>query len=183
VAPTSPMPPPAVTPPPSAEPPLSLADLAPRWRRILATLIDWTFAFVIATAVAAAVLFALQDGDGFVALGMTTLAWMVTGAVVAFSNEALGEGRTGQTYGKNLVRIRVVHDPDRPGIGIGRAAIRSAIKVVGWQVFALGIAWIAWDPYRRGWHDLAATTAVVSTDRRRVDPVRFIGAWLTGYVP
>lgn len=71
--------------------------------------------------------------------------------------------RGGATPGMKVAGIRVVNDRDGSRIGWGAALLR----LVGWwvsaAVFYIGFIWILVDSRRRGWHDLLASTCVIST--------------------
>ncbi|MFD7451883.1 RDD family protein [Kitasatospora sp. NPDC059827] len=84
---------------------------------------------------------------------------------VSLVYEVLPIARTGQTFGKRLVRIRVV-DAGAPGgrtarLSLGRSLLRWVVRQLG-TVLLLGLVWPVFDrPARRGWQDRAARTRVV----------------------
>ncbi len=74
-------------------------------------------------------------------------------------------GLRGQTPGKMVARIIVVDSEGRvPGIAVAipREMVGRFIAAV---VVGLGLAWIAFDPKRQGWHDKIAGTYVVNKPR------------------
>ncbi|MFI6446128.1 RDD family protein [Kitasatospora sp. NPDC050543] len=133
-------------------------------------------------------------------VGHQTQVWLLDGVVlgkagvllgilllVGFLYEVLPTARTGQTFGKRLVGIRVVAAPDvearaprgraraartgRPGAAVRPALVgpptlaRSSARWFVRQLATLlviGLCWPLFDrPHRRGWHDRAARTRVV----------------------
>ncbi|SOB83902.1 RDD family protein [Streptomyces sp. 1331.2] len=78
--------------------------------------------------------------------------------------EVLPIARTGQTFGKRLVGIRVVDataPTARGRLSLGRSLLRWAVRQLG-TVLLLGLVWpVADRPARRGWQDRAARTRVV----------------------
>lgn len=66
----------------------------------------------------------------------------------------------GQTLGMRLFGLRVVGTDGTP-IGLGAAIIRWVGIVVSAAMLLLGLAWIAVDPRKQGWHDKLAGTVVV----------------------
>jgi uncharacterized RDD family membrane protein YckC len=151
------------------------ARYAPWWRRVSAFLLDAsgmvTLAFTIFAPIF--VLFGLRDTDA----DQTQARWLL--ACISIATVVLGlayaivlEGRTGQTWGKRAVGIRVVAEDGSP-CGYGKAASRELLGrfVVG------GIAWLVvlpgmleylaalWDPRRQTWHDKLGETIVVRVER------------------
>ncbi|WP_208615443.1 RDD family protein [Streptomyces rubellomurinus] len=107
--------------------------------------------------------------------------WLVDGVVVGKAAVLLGillfvgllyevlpTARTGQTFGKRLVRIRVVDaargdraPAGRTRLSLGRSLLRWVVRQLG-VVLLLGLVWPVLDrPARRGWQDRAARTRVV----------------------
>jgi uncharacterized RDD family membrane protein YckC len=66
----------------------------------------------------------------------------------------------GQTLGMRLLGLRVV---DREGktVGYGTAVLRYVGFVISCAALLLGLVWVAFDPYKQGWHDKIAGTYVV----------------------
>ena len=84
-------------------------------------------------------------------------------------------GVSGNTPGKAMVGLRVVHHGSGTPIGVGRSLLRSVVlALASVPTFALGLATLAWTAVedrgrqRRGWHDHLAHSVVV--DVRPVDP-------------
>jgi uncharacterized RDD family membrane protein YckC len=176
---TPPPPPPASSPYPSA-PPISepygagaptgiTADLAGRWARFFAALIDGVITNVISFAIAAPLVGAgSYYGTGSKGLGsrLGANAIMVVIAIVYYFFQ---HGRWGQTIGKRVLGIRVVRSQDGGPISYGTAAWRVVfeylIALVTCGIGALvDVAWILWDPRKQALHDKVAKTYVVKAD-------------------
>jgi uncharacterized RDD family membrane protein YckC len=88
------------------------------------------------------------------------LAGIVLVAVLYF--RALG--RTGQTWGRKIVSIRVVRTQTGEPIGVGRAIGRQLFAgFISGQVCYLGYLWMLWDEQRQTWHDKVVDSVVVRT--------------------
>lgn len=102
----------------------------------------------------------LVDG---VVLGKVAVLFAVL-AFVGVLYEVLPTARTGQTFGKRLVRIRVVHaapSAARDRLSLARSLARWLARNAS-AVLLLGLVWPLFDrPARRGWHDRMAGTRVV----------------------
>ncbi|MFD9594960.1 RDD family protein [Kitasatospora sp. NPDC059973] len=102
----------------------------------------------------------LVDG---VVLGKVAVLFAVL-AFVGVLYEVLPTARTGQTFGKRLVRIRVVDaapSAARGRLSLARSLARWLARNAS-AVLLLGLVWPLFDrPARRGWHDRMAGTRVV----------------------
>ena len=137
--------------------------LAPISRRFFARLID---GFIVALPIVVA-LFATSDvGDASKPLDIPlwfVLAALLLGALYEITLVAT----LGQTVGKRLLGIKIVHLADGDVPGWGSATIRyllptavGALPIV--QFLALVVYLRAlWDPMRQGFHDRAAGTIVI----------------------
>ncbi len=80
--------------------------------------------------------------------------------VVAIYLRALG--RTGQTWGRRITRVRVVANHTGEPIGFWRALGRQLFAfTISRVVLALGYLWMLWDDERQTWHDKVADTVAV----------------------
>ena len=100
--------------------------------------------------------------------------FVLTGVGGIAYNGLLDGGPTGQTFGKKILKVRVVDDdtasPIGTGRGMGRALVPVAIGVIGVTpllglvAFVLGLLdglWPLWDARRQTWHDKAVGSVVV----------------------
>ncbi len=73
-------------------------------------------------------------------------------------------GRTGQTWGRRIVGIKVVGEATGEPIGFGRALGRSLFAVfISAQIIYLGYLWMLWDDKKQTWHDKVVSSIVVRT--------------------
>ena len=146
---------------------------APYGRRVLATIIDAlpVIVFAIPLWFVPAALSA-PDGQGvlLVVLAAVGLLLMVIYALLQVGSH----GRRGQTFGKQMMRLRTIRAttfrPIRFGRALGHAALFAAagvVPVVGTALMALSPLF---DPEKRGrgWHDHAVGAWMI--DLRAVDP-------------
>ena len=71
-------------------------------------------------------------------------------------------GRTGQTWGRRIVGVRVVRVADGASPGFWRAFGRELFaSVISSNIFYLGFLWMIWDRERQTWHDKIAGTIVI----------------------
>jgi uncharacterized RDD family membrane protein YckC len=71
-------------------------------------------------------------------------------------------GKTGHSWGRKLVGIKVVDGEGGP-IGFWRALGRNLFAaIVSAPLLYLGFLWVLWDPDRQAWHDKVFRTYVVS---------------------
>jgi uncharacterized RDD family membrane protein YckC len=101
----------------------------------------------------------------------TSLAESAVAAVLYMAYDTWLIGRTGQTLGKRLLRLRVANlsDGNTPSyqVSLARAAVLwvpfAFLCACVWTVICGG--WSYFDrPYKQGLHDKAARTVVVTTD-------------------
>ncbi|WP_310526275.1 RDD family protein, partial [Nocardioides sp.] len=137
-------------------------------RRFYAFFIDRLIGWTVVAAAGLGAWFVLDDLWWALAVGagVMVLGWLVLAVVV---------GINGNTPGKAMVGLRVVHHGTGTPIGVGRSLVRSAVlALASVPTFALGLATLAWTAVedsgrqRRGWHDHLAHSVVV--DVRPVDP-------------
>jgi uncharacterized RDD family membrane protein YckC len=71
-------------------------------------------------------------------------------------------GRTGQTWGRKIVGIRVVSIDTGAPIGVGRALGRYLFaNCISGLVCYLGYLWMLWDGKNQTWHDKVVGSIVV----------------------
>jgi uncharacterized RDD family membrane protein YckC len=84
-------------------------------------------------------------------------------AVLVFAyNRWIRAGRTGRTWGRELMKTSLIGDNGRP-VGGGRALLRDICHVA--DTLALGLGWLAplWDGKRQTFSDKLVRTVVVQT--------------------
>ena len=106
-----------------------------------------------------------SDMADFSGLGVTSI---LVGLVVGIGYEVVQIALWGQTVGKRMIGIKVIHAAHGglPGWGkaFGRWAIPgllALIPLVGWLLSILCYVSATWDRVCQGWHDKAAGTLVV----------------------
>jgi uncharacterized RDD family membrane protein YckC len=77
-------------------------------------------------------------------------------------NRYFRAGRTGQSWGKKVVGIRLVRESDLRPIGAGMAFVRDLAHIVD-GFFYLGYLWPLWDPKRQTFADKICSTVVLAT--------------------
>jgi uncharacterized RDD family membrane protein YckC len=147
--------------------------LAGWWSRVGATVLDILIIFVPVVAIGGGALAVAANGAGAVEV----IAWIVAGLVYLAGLTlyapllmARGGERNGQTWGRQIVGIRVVRDNGEQ-FGFGMAFVRET--VVKWLLFGtvggffllptvLDWLWPLWDGENRALHDFIVSTHVVS---------------------
>jgi uncharacterized RDD family membrane protein YckC len=148
------------------------APLASWGSRVAATLIDWLILLVpviVLTIIVVAI--AAGSDTGAIVTGIVGgLAYLVVLFVYAPTLMAREGRNNGQTWGKQMIGIRVVRDIGEP-MNFGWAALReiavkgllvsivsSIIPLIPWL---LDYLWPLWDDQNRAVHDMIAETRVV----------------------
>ncbi|MBF0817008.1 RDD family protein, partial [Microbacterium paludicola] len=152
---------------------------APVGRRSAAAVIDVIPAILFAAPLPFAVP-ALLAGElwGILVSAICVVLLVVYGLIQLTSN-----GRRGQTFGKQMMRIRTIDPATLKPIGFGRALLRALlvalsgiVPVVGPAVMLCSPLWDA-EQRRRGWHDHAARSWLIDLDAvDPTDPVAFEAA-------
>jgi uncharacterized RDD family membrane protein YckC len=117
-------------------------------------------------------------GDRFV-------AWLIDFAIllipniiiyVVFKGEAIGQlislvvnagyvvyfwSSSGQTPGKSVMKLKVVHADGGGILTPGQAIVRWIGTFISSIPLGLGYLWIIWDPKHEAWQDKIATTKVI----------------------
>lgn len=90
------------------------------------------------------------------------IALIVVGVLGVMFIYVRAEGKTGQTWGRKIVGIRVVRVSDGLPPGFWRALGRELFgNIISGQILYLGYLWMIWDKDRQTWHDKVAGTVVV----------------------
>jgi len=73
-------------------------------------------------------------------------------------------GRTGQSWGRKLLGLKVVNVHGEP-IGFWRVLGRNLFAIcISAPAGLLGWLWVVWDPKKQAWHDKAFGTFVIRRD-------------------
>lgn len=94
-------------------------------------------------------------GIGLLALGVVLMV------ILLIRNYILRQGRTGYTWGKARVGIRVVNELDGQPAGVGKAVGRYFLHALINQACYLDYLWALWDPRRQTITDKLLNTVVV----------------------
>lgn len=70
-------------------------------------------------------------------------------------------GRTGQTWGRKIVGVKVVGKESGQPLGVGKALGRTLIEVIVSGNCILGYLWMLWDRDKQTWHDKIVSSVVV----------------------
>jgi uncharacterized RDD family membrane protein YckC len=169
------MPPPPSAPPPPPPPsgygtgggygqPSGYAAPTPGWsgppiaewpKRAGAYLIDWIGPFIV-VAVVSVILGAISDVLGFLVstVGyLAALGWALYNAYLA--------GQTGQSYGMQQFKIRLLKEADGQPIGGGMGIARAFINIVNSLPCYVGWLWPLWDPKKQTFTDKILSTVVI----------------------
>jgi uncharacterized RDD family membrane protein YckC len=125
-------------------------ELATWWRRAVAYLIDWFAVLVIPIFT-----FNLRIGSGiyisFIGLVVILVIWLY--------NRCYLQGRTGQSWGKRAMGLKLIHVSDKETIGSGKAAVRDLAHVADIATLYL---WPIRDAQRQTLADKLMETVVIS---------------------
>ena len=86
--------------------------------------------------------------------------WWILWVVLFFGYYMYFWTKSGQTIGKQVLKIKVV-TTDGQLLDYQKAAIRVVGYWVSSLALGLGFLWVLWDPQQQGWHDKIAGTYVV----------------------
>lgn len=94
---------------------------------------------------------------GILVIAGSVLLWLI---MIIVYNRSLG--RTGQTVGRRMARIRVVDQYTLQPIGFGRAFGRSCFAYfISSAIVYLGYLWMLWDSEKQTWHDKVVGSIVI----------------------
>ena len=135
--------------------------------RVLAALLDWVV-MVVPVLIGQSVLvfsggrFGSADLSDASAFGIS--AYLI-GVLATFGlwiyNVVVRQGRTGQTWAKSWVAIKLVGEADAAPFGPGRSFLRQVAHILDALPCYLGYLWPLWDSKRQTFADKIMTTVVV----------------------
>lgn len=108
--------------------------------------------------------------DELVCNGREEVAPIVAGSLLMFVGFLIvvfvylrALAKTGQTWGRKIVGIRVINARTGAAPGWGKAIGRSLFAgFISANIFYLGYLWMIWDGQNQTWHDKVADTYVVT---------------------
>lgn len=154
----------------ASEAPYELADTGVR---LAAYLIDTIILYIILTVVGfvvGAIFGSALTARTYTALeaAQSNLAMLsfILGLAVNFVYFTVFWTRSGQTPGKEIMRIKVIHREGRL-LTTGESISRIVGYYLGGLALGLGFIWILFDDKKRGWHDHMAGSLVVKTEKKK----------------
>jgi|SRR5688500_2823705 len=140
--------------------------------RLGATVIDWLI-LLVPVGVLIAIIIAVAVGSDTGAI-VTTIVGFLAYLVVAFIYAPVlmsrDGARNGQTWGKQILGIRVVRDSGEPmsfwyaalrEIGVKGFAVSIASSIIPFIPWFLNYFWPLWDDQNRALHDMVVSTHVI----------------------
>lgn len=132
--------------------------------RVGASLLDSLIAAVPAIVGVIVALALDADQDQLGAGGGAAIALGYLGSfVVAILNRVVQQGRTGQSVGKKLTGLKVVHAETGRLIGVGATLGREFCAVLFNNICPLNVLWPLWDEKHQTWHDKVVSDIVIRT--------------------
>jgi uncharacterized RDD family membrane protein YckC len=136
--------------------------------RVGATLVDGLICAVplIVLALIATAIGAAGDGEGAMAgfAGVLLILGYVLTVGLGIYNTVFKQGKTGQTWGKGVLKIRLVKMETGQPIGAGMAFVRSLCHILD-SFFYIGYLWPLWDDLRQTFADKIMGTVVMAEGR------------------
>jgi uncharacterized RDD family membrane protein YckC len=137
--------------------------------RVVAALLDWVVVAVPVLVGQIVLVFSggrfgfgdLSDAStiGLVAYGVGAVITIVLG----FYNVIIKQGRTGQTWAKSWMSIRLVSETDGQPLGPGRTFVRQIAHILDALPCYLGFLWPLWDSKKQTFADKVMSSVVVAT--------------------
>lgn len=130
--------------------------------RVGASLVDGLIAAVpaIIGGVAALVIDGDQNQLG-AGGGLAFVLGYLCSFAIAFWNRVIQQGRTGQSVGKKVTGLKVVHAETGQLIGIGSTLGREFCAVLFNNICTLNVLWPLWDEKQQTWHDKVVNDVVI----------------------
>jgi uncharacterized RDD family membrane protein YckC len=130
--------------------------------RVGASLLDGLIAAIpaIIGGVAALVIDGDQDQLG-AGGGLAFALGYLCSFAIAVWNRVVQQGRTGQSFGKKVTGLKVVHAETGQLIGIGSTLGREFCAVLFNNICTLNVLWPLWDSKQQTWHDKVVNDVVI----------------------
>ncbi|MBV9384111.1 MAG: RDD family protein [Streptosporangiaceae bacterium] len=138
----------------------SPADYASWLTRVAATLVDSVPQLVL-TVIAIVV---LSAGKGSTVALLFAMLFYLSALGVAIYNRWIRAGRTGQSWGKQVVGVRLIDEETRQPIGALMAFVRDLAHVIDGLICYIGYLFPLWDQKRQTIADKIVHTVVVPAD-------------------
>ncbi|MGW2562895.1 RDD family protein [Streptomyces sp. NPDC001514] len=97
------------------------------------------------------------NDSGFAVLGILGFVYLIG----MFFYQLYLEGKTGQTIGKRVVKIRVLKEADGSTLGFGMAFVRKLAHFLDSLACYIGWLWPIWDSKKQTFADKVCSTVVV----------------------
>jgi uncharacterized RDD family membrane protein YckC len=100
-----------------------------------------------------------EPNGGMIALGGLLIA---VGFIIVVVLYIRALGKTGQTWGRKIVGVKVVGEMSGQPIGVGKAFGRQLFaSFISAQIFYLGYLWMLWDDKKQTWQDKVVGSIVI----------------------
>lgn len=132
-------------------------------RRVVAALLDTLIVVFLYLPGTTVILLAADRGagpDGVVFLVLGILLELLAVSLTLW-NQLAAQGRTGQTWGKQAMGIRLLRKADGRPLGTGLVFLRSVAHLVDSLPCYLGYLWPLWDPRRQTFADKLVGSLVI----------------------
>ncbi|WP_328333608.1 RDD family protein [Kribbella sp. NBC_00382] len=149
------------------------SELADWGSRVGAALLDGLVSGIpagIAYAIFIANVIANSDGDSYTTSsneGPSAFAviLLILGILASIGlwvwNRVIRQGKTGQSVGKSVLKIKLVDATYFQPIGAGKSLLRDILRGIFDQACLLNSLWPLWDDKKQTWHDKVMSTYVV----------------------
>jgi uncharacterized RDD family membrane protein YckC len=87
--------------------------------------------------------------------------FILLGAIVGAYNRWFLQGKTGQSWGKKVVGLRLIGEATGQPIGAGQAFLRDICHIVDGVICYIGFLWPLWDAKKQTLADKILSTIVV----------------------
>jgi uncharacterized RDD family membrane protein YckC len=148
--------------PPQADPPgYYMGHQLANWlQRVGAYLIDFAAYFILIVIAGALNANAGSNGSGVV----TLISWLLylAGIGVWIYNRCILAGRTGQSWGKQALGLKLLRMDNGQPVGGGMAFVRELAHILDSLPCYIGFLWPLWDNRRQTFADKVTSTVVIA---------------------